>query len=278
MVNAPIALKRSGDGSVLGFAEVTSITVTSINVTSLIVSGKDLVTIITENAGTGLGGSYNPTSLSLTSLSSVSFSGTTVSSTFVSTSSLYAQSGTVVFASALSLTANSINVTALNITSLNVPLLSSLSVTSNNILAASATIAVLTGTSFSFLTASGTSLTALGINLPSLSSNALVITDANDNLVSYNLSAYSITFSGGETYQRITITNSVVTPQSNIIHSISRANLANDYDDPGYLYFANVIYKTSGSFDIVVRCVDIGFDDTTELPPTETINFTYLVL
>ena len=85
----------------------------------------------------------------------------------------------------------------------------------------------------------------------------------------------SLTFTG-DTSQRFTITDTNVKSTSYIIPTIQRANIT-DENDKGFIYQANIVSVIDGSFDVVVNCLDYGFDDPTSVGSTETIYLNYLI-
>jgi hypothetical protein len=87
----------------------------------------------------------------------------------------------------------------------------------------------------------------------------------------------SIAFTDGDTYRRVTVTDANALTTSNIVCSVTRANTADDSADLGYMYFATVLNRANGSFDVGVVCLDWGFDDPTLNPPNETVTLCYTI-
>jgi hypothetical protein len=87
----------------------------------------------------------------------------------------------------------------------------------------------------------------------------------------------SIAFTDGDTLRRVTITDTNVLSTSNIVCTIRRPNSTDDSADRGYLYVANVVEVVVGAFDVLVACLDWGFDDPTENPPNETVTLCYTI-
>jgi hypothetical protein len=84
--------------------------------------------------------------------------------------------------------------------------------------------------------------------------------------------ASSITFAADESVKRITITDANVTTTSKITHSIRRADIT-DVADPGWMYTANVVTQTNGTFDILVVAHDL--DGPTLSAPNESVTIHY---
>lgn len=93
---------------------------------------------------------------------------------------------------------------------------------------------------------------------------------------SASLSSASVAFTDGDTMRRVTVTDGAVSSTSKIVGTVIRPDV-NDEDDPGYIYLANVVKRSMGSFDLLVSCLGWGFDDPTERPPSETITYCYTV-
>lgn len=89
------------------------------------------------------------------------------------------------------------------------------------------------------------------------------------------ISAGSLAFTDGDCLKRVTIADAAIGATDKIVVTVRRPNI-NDEDDTGYFYVANVVKVAAGSFDILVGCYGPGMDDTTELPPNETIQLYYL--
>jgi hypothetical protein len=88
----------------------------------------------------------------------------------------------------------------------------------------------------------------------------------------------SIPFTDGDTMRRVTITDANVNAGSRIVASVTRPDTADDSQDPGYIYIANVVRIGTGSFDVLISCLDWGFDDPVENPPNETVTLHYIIL
>jgi hypothetical protein len=91
------------------------------------------------------------------------------------------------------------------------------------------------------------------------------------------ISTASIAFTDGDTARRSTISDAAVSATSKIICTVVRPTTADDSADSGYVYDANVVRRATGSFDVLVRCTDIGGMDCTEKPPNETLTLCYQV-
>jgi hypothetical protein len=87
----------------------------------------------------------------------------------------------------------------------------------------------------------------------------------------------SVAFTDGDTWRRVTITDSRVLSTSNIVCTVRRPNTASDSADRGYMYFATILNVATGSFDVGVVCLGWGFDDPTGLPPNETVTLCYTI-
>lgn len=87
----------------------------------------------------------------------------------------------------------------------------------------------------------------------------------------------SIPFTDGDTVRRVSIADSNVSVASKVSGTIRRPDIADDSADRGYLYIANVVRVYAGGFDLLVAATAWGFDDTVEVPPNETIQFTYVI-
>ena len=87
----------------------------------------------------------------------------------------------------------------------------------------------------------------------------------------------SVAFTDGDTARRVTVTDAAVSASSVIACTVRRPDIATDADDAGYIYVANVVLIGSGSFDVVVACLDLSGLDVTANPPSETIVLTYLI-
>lgn len=85
----------------------------------------------------------------------------------------------------------------------------------------------------------------------------------------------TLDFTGGDTKQRFKITDAAIdssTTPPNV--SIARRTIA-DVDDPGWIYTANVVNVTNGSFDVLVGAtMGDGLPGAGEFP-NETITLVY---
>jgi len=87
----------------------------------------------------------------------------------------------------------------------------------------------------------------------------------------------SIAFTDGDTYRRVTITDSAVLSTSNIVCSIRRPNTTDDSADIGLIYISTVLLVANGSFDVGVACLDWGMDDPTAVGVNETVTLCYTI-
>lgn len=85
------------------------------------------------------------------------------------------------------------------------------------------------------------------------------------------LSVANIAFTDGDTLRRVTVSDAAVTASSKIVGTVRRPDSSSDASDVGHLYIANVVRVGSGSFDILVYCVE----DPVKLPPNETVQYVY---
>lgn len=85
----------------------------------------------------------------------------------------------------------------------------------------------------------------------------------------------SVVFNGSVTTLRTTITDLNVFRSSQIVHAIRRPNITSG-SDPGYLYIANIVTLVEGSFDVLFLVLNTS-GAIPGTPPTETIQFCYLV-
>ena len=93
-----------------------------------------------------------------------------------------------------------------------------------------------------------------------------------------SVSFVTVPFTDGDTMRRVTVTDSSVTGTSKILVSVQRPDITSDSADAGYIYFVNVVNRTSGvSFDVVIICTDWGLSDPAEAPPNETITLCYMI-
>lgn len=91
------------------------------------------------------------------------------------------------------------------------------------------------------------------------------------------VNSVSVAFTDGDTARRVTVTDAGVTASSKIIPIVRRPDTTDDSADRGYVYNANVVRIGSGGFDVFLTALDISGNDTTELPPNETVQLDYLV-
>lgn len=89
------------------------------------------------------------------------------------------------------------------------------------------------------------------------------------------LNSTSVAFTDGDTIRRVTVTDASVGATDKILCSLRRPDTTDDSEDAGHLYFVNVVRVAAGSFDAVVVCCDRGMGDTTEQPPSETIQLVW---
>lgn len=89
------------------------------------------------------------------------------------------------------------------------------------------------------------------------------------------LNSTSVAFTDGDTVRRVTVTDASVGATDKVLVTIRRPDIADDSEDAGHIYTANVVLVAAGSFDVVVACCDRGFGDTTEQPPNETIQLAW---
>src|SRR3954464_13617080 len=87
-----------------------------------------------------------------------------------------------------------------------------------------------------------------------------------------SLSSATVAFTDGDTVKRVTISDALVTATSKIALTVGRPNVA-DIADKGFFYVANIVSRTTGSFDVAVMCID----DPVGSPPNETITLYYLL-
>lgn len=91
-----------------------------------------------------------------------------------------------------------------------------------------------------------------------------------------SLKSTAVAFTDGDTVRRVTVTDAEVAATDKILVAIRRPDLADDSADAGHIYLANVVLVGTGSFDVVVACCDRGFCDTTEQPPSETVQLVWM--
>ena len=99
----------------------------------------------------------------------------------------------------------------------------------------------------------------------------------SDGALAMLVNTASIAFTDGDTLRRVTITNASVLSTSKIVGTIRRPNTTDDSADAGYIYIANVVKVSAGSFDLLVACLAWGFDDPVLYPPNETVTFAYSI-
>lgn len=97
------------------------------------------------------------------------------------------------------------------------------------------------------------------------------------NLRKSMISMSSIPFTDGDTYRRVTITDSSVLSTSNIVCTVRRPDSASDSLDYGYIYTVNIYRVGTGSFDVGILCTGWGNDDVSLLPPNETVSLCYMI-
>lgn len=90
------------------------------------------------------------------------------------------------------------------------------------------------------------------------------------------LASAAVAFTDGDTVRRVTVADATVSAASKILLTVTRPTVT-DPNDPGYLYDANVVSRGTGTFDVLLRCLDVGGLDCTLTPPSETVSLTYLV-
>jgi hypothetical protein len=90
------------------------------------------------------------------------------------------------------------------------------------------------------------------------------------------ISTVAIAFTDGDSLRRVTVTDASVSTSSKILGTVRRPTTANDAEDRGYLYIANVVRLAAGAFDLLVVCLGWGLDNAI-VTPNETINFDYTV-
>lgn len=91
-----------------------------------------------------------------------------------------------------------------------------------------------------------------------------------------DVTEFNVAFTDGDTLKRVTVTDAAVVPASKIVGTIRRPNVS-EADDRGYIYTHNIVNIGTGSFDVLIACLGWGFDDPTQLPPNETIVFSYIL-
>lgn len=89
------------------------------------------------------------------------------------------------------------------------------------------------------------------------------------------LNTESVAFTDGDTVRRVTVSDASITASDKILVTVRREDTADGSEDSGHIYIANVVRVGTGSFDVVVVCLDEGGSDTTEQPPNETIELVW---
>lgn len=87
-------------------------------------------------------------------------------------------------------------------------------------------------------------------------------------------SGAQVDFTDGDVFKRVTITAPACTPTSTVLVGISIADTA-DSDDAGWIYVANVITRTFGSFDVKVAALVLGEPGINDEGPNEIISLVY---
>ena len=87
--------------------------------------------------------------------------------------------------------------------------------------------------------------------------------------------AGSISFPANESVKRITITDSNVATTSKIIFSVRRADVL-EVSDPGWIYVANIVTQSNGSFDVMIVAFELD-GPTYYAVPNETLTLYYKV-
>ena len=88
------------------------------------------------------------------------------------------------------------------------------------------------------------------------------------------ISSANVAFTDGDLVKRVTVTDAAIGATDKILLTVRRPD-AEDADDPGYIYIPNVLKVSSGSFVAQIACFGPGLNDTTELPPNETVKLYY---
>ena len=91
------------------------------------------------------------------------------------------------------------------------------------------------------------------------------------------ISTTTIAFTDGDTARRVTVTDATVNAASKVIATVRRPDTTDDSADRGYVYIPNVVKCASGSFDVLIACLDLSGMDPTAMPPNETITLCYQV-
>ena len=88
--------------------------------------------------------------------------------------------------------------------------------------------------------------------------------------------AFTVPFTDGDVWRRVTVTDTSVVVTSKIATRITRPTVT-AANDRGYVYFANVVSQTAGSFDVNIIVLDWGGEVPSEVPPNEAIVLLYSV-
>lgn len=94
---------------------------------------------------------------------------------------------------------------------------------------------------------------------------------------SMSATSVDIPFTDGDTLRRVTIVDAAVTASSKIVGNIIRPDQASEASDKGFIYVANVVRRAAGAFDVLVACLNWGYDDPVLDPPNETVKFVYAI-
>jgi len=86
----------------------------------------------------------------------------------------------------------------------------------------------------------------------------------------------TVAFTDGDSLRRVTITDGAMTATSAIVMTITRPDTT-DANDLGWVYIANVVSRGTGTFDVLVACLDWGTDDPGGVNPNETITLNYAI-
>lgn len=91
------------------------------------------------------------------------------------------------------------------------------------------------------------------------------------------LAAVSVDFTNGYTLQRVTVTDSNVTASSDILCSVSKRTVT-DVNDVSFVYVANVVTQTNGSFDVLVAAIspDLLTPAAAQMP-NELVSLVYFI-
>lgn len=87
----------------------------------------------------------------------------------------------------------------------------------------------------------------------------------------------SVDFTDGDTFKRVTVTDADVTASSRILPTVEKRDTA-EVDDVGWIYVANVISVSSGSFDCNVAALVIdGVPAPNNDFPNEIVQLNYTI-